>query len=599
MEIKDVFISYKSEEFDDALWVKNQLEERGFPCWMAPMSISGGASYASEIPAAIQNCKVFVLILSATVQTSKWVSRELDQAINANKLILPFMVENCNLTDEFGFDLSNVQRYYAYQDKEGSLEKMVGDIRAHLGIPAPVKEPAPVAAPAAPAPAVTPVPVAQPKPTPQPKPAAKPAAEKKKGKKVLLGLLIAVVLVPILLVALVVGVLATRTKANRLEIAGVTYKKSDYSVTVEGATITDADMAALAEMEDLGHVAFRNCTITANDLGALSDHDLYSLELSDCGLTDAQLNTIDFSAMEHLIELNLNGNDQLTNPGVLHPLADSLTKLCLDTVDMTEAAWLVDFTQLEYLSLNKTGITSLDCLINMAYLEHLEASNNALSHVDGLINTTQLKTVKLLFNQLTDVSVLANSAATLKTLDVDGNALTDLSALAGCTALQYLSANGNQLTSVAWTGQMHALSTLYLSGNRIATIEGITQSEKLTELNLSHNALTAVEGLTFTSEWSVTADFSHNQIAAVSLPANCRYALLYLHDNPLQSDAFLVGLQGSEVSMDYFDTLQAATLQKTQFYNIYIVDCPVNRKVELEDANYAVKLVTIEELEGL
>ena len=59
METKDVFISYKSEEFNDVLWVKNVLESRGISCWMAPMCITGGASYASEIPAAINNCKAW------------------------------------------------------------------------------------------------------------------------------------------------------------------------------------------------------------------------------------------------------------------------------------------------------------------------------------------------------------------------------------------------------------------------------------------------------------------------------------------------------------------------------------------------------------
>lgn len=53
-EIKQVFISYKSEEYDDANWVKSVLEKNGISCWMAPMSIRGGSNYASEIPQAIK-----------------------------------------------------------------------------------------------------------------------------------------------------------------------------------------------------------------------------------------------------------------------------------------------------------------------------------------------------------------------------------------------------------------------------------------------------------------------------------------------------------------------------------------------------------------
>lgn len=180
MEMKDVFISYKNEESDEAGWVKSVLESNGVTCWMAPSCIPGGSSYAKEIPQAIRNCKVFVLVLSAKAQMSKWVSREVDLAINEGKTIMPFMLENCALKDDFNFYLTNVQRYEAYENKAAAAEKMVKEIKAMLSAkdtgadeaPAqPHVSPTPQAAPAqpqvspkpqaAPAPTVTPVPTAQ------------------------------------------------------------------------------------------------------------------------------------------------------------------------------------------------------------------------------------------------------------------------------------------------------------------------------------------------------------------------------------------------------------------------------------------------------
>lgn len=131
-EFKDVFISYKAEEFDDANWVKSVLEKNGVSCWMAPMCIKGGLSYATEIPRAIRNCKVFVLILSEKAQLSKWVPRELDQAINENKIIMPFMLENCSLKDDFNFYLTNVQRYAAFENKSAAIKKMLTEIKSVL-----------------------------------------------------------------------------------------------------------------------------------------------------------------------------------------------------------------------------------------------------------------------------------------------------------------------------------------------------------------------------------------------------------------------------------------------------------------------------------
>jgi len=173
MDNKNVFISYKAEEIAEATWVRSVLETNGISCWMAPACIPGGSSYASEIPQAIRGCSVFVLILSQKAQDSKWVSREVDLAINEGKTILPFMLENCPLKDEFNFYLTNVQRYAAYESKSAAIEKMVREIWAMLHInptamaaeaPASPAEPAAPAAPVAPAaPAAVPAaPVAAP-----------------------------------------------------------------------------------------------------------------------------------------------------------------------------------------------------------------------------------------------------------------------------------------------------------------------------------------------------------------------------------------------------------------------------------------------------
>lgn len=129
---KDVFISYKAEEFEQADWVRTTLECRGIRCWMAPESIPGGTSYATEIPQAITSCKVFVLVLSRKAMASKWVPREVDQAINRNKVILPFMIEDCPLTDEFQFYLTNVQCYMAFRDRNDAINQMADQIHALL-----------------------------------------------------------------------------------------------------------------------------------------------------------------------------------------------------------------------------------------------------------------------------------------------------------------------------------------------------------------------------------------------------------------------------------------------------------------------------------
>ncbi|MBQ8769049.1 MAG: toll/interleukin-1 receptor domain-containing protein [Oscillospiraceae bacterium] len=137
--MKEIFISYSSIDLPQAETVRNVLEKNGLSCWMAPRDIPGGSNYTKEIPIAIRNCKVFVLILSDSAQNSHWVLKELDSAVNCGKVILPFMLEDCALNDEFNFLLTGAQRYSAYQKKAEAMETLIGRIRGILDAPSAAK----------------------------------------------------------------------------------------------------------------------------------------------------------------------------------------------------------------------------------------------------------------------------------------------------------------------------------------------------------------------------------------------------------------------------------------------------------------------------
>ena len=76
-----VFISYSSKDTDAANAVRMLLQNNGIDCWMAPESIAIGDDYSNAIPEAIEVCDLFLLILSANSQGSKWVPKELDSAV--------------------------------------------------------------------------------------------------------------------------------------------------------------------------------------------------------------------------------------------------------------------------------------------------------------------------------------------------------------------------------------------------------------------------------------------------------------------------------------------------------------------------------------
>ena len=132
----DVFISYKSEDKAQALWVKENLEANNVSCWMAPESIPGGSNYAMEIAGAMAQCRCVVVVLTAKTQTSMWVDKEIELALNMQKRVLPFMMEAVALQGSFQLYLSNVQQYAAHANPKAALKELIRDIRTEMGTPA-------------------------------------------------------------------------------------------------------------------------------------------------------------------------------------------------------------------------------------------------------------------------------------------------------------------------------------------------------------------------------------------------------------------------------------------------------------------------------
>lgn len=124
MSQKTVFVSYSSKDRKLVGSIVGMIEDMGIKCWKAPECIPAGSSYAREIPKAISNCEVFLLMLSKTSQDSIWVEKEIDNAITNRKKIIPFELDDEPLNDAFRFYLNNVQMISYYSDPEEALEEL-------------------------------------------------------------------------------------------------------------------------------------------------------------------------------------------------------------------------------------------------------------------------------------------------------------------------------------------------------------------------------------------------------------------------------------------------------------------------------------------
>ena len=68
---------------------------------MAPESIPDVSSYLKEIPKAIENCDVLLVLISSDSQDSDWVKSEIDNAKRKKKYIYPIRIDDSVINQEF------------------------------------------------------------------------------------------------------------------------------------------------------------------------------------------------------------------------------------------------------------------------------------------------------------------------------------------------------------------------------------------------------------------------------------------------------------------------------------------------------------------
>lgn len=130
---RDIFISYSSKNMEVAEDIREHLEQNGFTWQMAPYCITGGSDYAELIMDGISACKVFLLVLTEEAQLSPHVRRELECAINSNKVIVPIHMDQSAIQKAYQYHLSvnqiidaNNRKLVAYREMLETIEALGG-----------------------------------------------------------------------------------------------------------------------------------------------------------------------------------------------------------------------------------------------------------------------------------------------------------------------------------------------------------------------------------------------------------------------------------------------------------------------------------------
>ncbi|MEM7307319.1 MAG: SUMF1/EgtB/PvdO family nonheme iron enzyme [Planctomycetota bacterium] len=130
---RDVFVSYSARDESWAKAALAALEKDGMRCWIAPRDIRGGATWAGSIVEAIQSCRVMVLIFSQSANESAQVTRELAQAADHGRAVLPLRIERVTPSSDKAYYLSGAHWLDAFDGKRDvALARLVADARAAL-----------------------------------------------------------------------------------------------------------------------------------------------------------------------------------------------------------------------------------------------------------------------------------------------------------------------------------------------------------------------------------------------------------------------------------------------------------------------------------
>ncbi len=262
--------------------------------------------------------------------------------------------------------------------------------------------------------------------------------------------------------------------------------------------LAGADLSSLTDLELSG-----NQLTDISGLASAGLSDLRTLSLSSNQL--ANLNGLVGADLNRLVSLSVS-NNQLTDIGGLASAGlGNLQVLLLANNKLANLNGLAgaDLSRLTSLRIFNNQLTDISGLASagLSNLTSLDLNSNQLANLDGLAGAdlSSLTDLSLGRNQLTDISGLASAGLrNLESLVLDNNKLANLSGLAGSvtggvilSSLTSLIIGSNQLTDISGLANVELgnLTLLDLNNNAIADVSVIANFTSIRQLRLVNNSI--------------------------------------------------------------------------------------------------------------
>lgn len=454
-----VFVSYAHKDTDKVMGVLTELDRRGYRIWYDD-GIVPGSEWPENIAEHLTDSAMVLAFISQNSIDSPNCRREITFALSKRKPFLSVVLERTEMSPGMELQLSAQQSVIRnnYEDEAGFINKICScpDLEPCLK---PVSEPLPESAPKTELKQES-----TPKPEPKPAPVLQTTsvqAPKQKNKPV------------------------KKSKASQAD--GKSRKKSGLRIglIIAGVLLIAFIIRIIVLMNPP-----KTPQIVITDSVSVSE-TTYTVKLMEETISKDTVSNL--QGLENLTTLTL---EKCTfEDGTLQ----KLTELPLTTLSFTDMSgipdysFLNDFTKLKEIALVRCGVTNQNFTL---------ASNEGITAVNLTGNQA-----------FTDLKLL--NTAVLKTLNIDGTGVIDLSPLAEADNLTYFYASDTKVTDISPLANLTGLRTLALNRTGIKTIDEVFQSLRLQILQFADCGITSMSGfenLTVLTE----VDLSGNQLTDIS-----------------------------------------------------------------------------------
>jgi Leucine-rich repeat (LRR) protein len=193
----------------------------------------------------------------------------------------------------------------------------------------------------------------------------------------------------------------------------------------------------------------------------------------------------------------------------------ALRSLTVQNVSGLDFSVLVKLPNLEYLDLSGCTISSnsMQAIGSLSMLKTLKLNGCALTGIDSMAQLTALKELDVSNNIINNIGILS-LMLDLETVHLANNPISSIAALATCKQLKYLDISNCEVASLASLKDKTQLQTLLAPNNNLASLDDLSQCTLLEVLDIEVNLVADISVLAGLNNLRIfKAD--NNQISAV------------------------------------------------------------------------------------